>query len=47
MLLIEATIETAVIICIICGIAHIVGVMAEKKANKEIEYGIEKVKIDG
>ncbi|HZH60940.1 MAG TPA: hypothetical protein VEY70_15525 [Metabacillus sp.] len=43
MLLVEATIESAVIICIICGIASFVGVLVDKKED----FDEEKVKIDG
>ncbi|MFD2216856.1 hypothetical protein [Metabacillus endolithicus] len=47
MLLVEATIETAVIICIICGIASFVGFLVDKKAQKKIDYEQEKVRLDG
>ncbi|WP_257536011.1 hypothetical protein [Metabacillus litoralis] len=36
MLLVEATIETAVIICIICGISSIVGFLVDKKVQKKV-----------
>jgi hypothetical protein len=47
MLLVEAAIESAVIICIICGSASLVGVLIDKKGQKKTEYYDEKVKIDG